>query len=98
MRQYPFINPASIGSTEKIEAILGSKNHIGNFSAISTNFAGVFASIKKSSQRPFNVIGLRFDNDQKGNIYPGSGHTSLMHFILEYLAIITFQEELTLED
>ena len=66
MRQYPFINPASIGSTEKIEAILGSKNHIGNFSAISTNFAGVFASIKKSSQRPFNVIGLRFDNDQEG--------------------------------
>ncbi len=66
MRQYPFINPASIGSTTKVEAMLGSKNHIGNFSAISTNFAGVFAAIKKSSQRPFNVIGLRFDNDQEG--------------------------------
>ena len=66
MRQYQFINPASIGSDSKTEAILGSKNHLGNFSSIATYYAGFFSSINKTSSKPFSVIGLRLDNDQEG--------------------------------
>ncbi|MBN2611468.1 MAG: type IX secretion system membrane protein PorP/SprF [Bacteroidales bacterium] len=68
MRHYPFINPASIGKSSKIETLLGSKNHLGNFSSISTNYAGAFIRINHADEkrRAFNVAGVRFDNDQEG--------------------------------
>ncbi len=57
-----------MGSHSKIETALGSRNHIGNFSSISTYFAGFSVSIKSSSrsERPFNVLGLKVDTDQEG--------------------------------
>ena len=68
MRHYQFINPASIGARSKLETALGSKNNIGNFSNISTYFAGVSFSILRSSRtgKPFNVIGLKVDTDREG--------------------------------
>ncbi|UCH13512.1 MAG: type IX secretion system membrane protein PorP/SprF, partial [Bacteroidales bacterium] len=68
MRHYQFINPASIGSRSKLETALGSKNNIGNFSNISTYFAGVSFSILRSpgTGRPFNVVGLKADTDREG--------------------------------
>ena len=68
MRHYQFINPASIGAQSKLETILGSKNNIGSFSSISTNFACISISILRYSWpgKPFNVIGLKVDTDKEG--------------------------------
>jgi type IX secretion system PorP/SprF family membrane protein len=68
MRHYQFINPASIGARSNFETILGSKNNIGDFSNISTYFAGVSFSVLKSTKtgKPFNVAGLKVDTDREG--------------------------------
>ncbi|HJX70943.1 MAG TPA: type IX secretion system membrane protein PorP/SprF [Bacteroidales bacterium] len=68
MRHYQFINPASIGSDTKLGTTLGSRNHIGNFSSISTYFAGFSYSVKNplKTDKPFNVLGLKVDTDQEG--------------------------------
>jgi hypothetical protein len=68
MRHYQFINPASIGSNSKIETALGSRNHIGSFSSISTYFAGFSLSIKNPlrADMPFSVVGVKVDTDQEG--------------------------------
>ena len=68
MRHYQFINPASIGSHAKIETALGSRNHLGNFSSISTYFAGFSLSLKNPlrADRPFSVLGVKVDTDQEG--------------------------------
>ncbi len=68
MRHYQFINPASIGARSKLETVLGSKNNIGDFSNISTYFAGVSFSVLKSSKtgKPFNVAGFKVDTDREG--------------------------------
>jgi type IX secretion system PorP/SprF family membrane protein len=68
MRHYQFINPASIGARSNFETVLGSKNNIGDFSDISTYFAGVSYSIMRSPKtgKPFNVVGLKVDTDREG--------------------------------
>jgi type IX secretion system PorP/SprF family membrane protein len=68
IRHYQFINPASIGARSNFETVLGSKNNIGDFSNISTYFAGVSFSVLKSSKtgKPFNVAGLKVDTDREG--------------------------------
>ncbi len=68
MRHYAFINPASIGTGSELECTLGSKNHLGNFSSISTYFADISKSLanRYESGRPYHVIGLKFDTDREG--------------------------------
>jgi hypothetical protein len=68
MRHSQFINPASIGSHAKFETSFGSRNHIGNFSSVSTYFAGFSLAVKNplKADRPFNVLGLKVDTDQEG--------------------------------
>lgn len=68
MRHSRFTNPASIGSQSKLEVALGAQNHMGNFSSVSTYFAGLSYSLKNEAgkEKPFNVIGLNADTDQEG--------------------------------
>lgn len=68
MRHSRFTNPASIGSHSKLEVALGGQNHLGNFSSISTYFAGLSYSLRDETrnERPFSVIGLNIDTDQEG--------------------------------
>jgi type IX secretion system PorP/SprF family membrane protein len=80
MRHYQFINPASIGARSKFETVLGSKNNIGNFSNISTYFAGASISIMRSPKtgKPFNVVGFKADTDREGQ-YIGRTRAYVMY-------------------
>ena len=68
MRHFQYINPASTGANSRFEAVLGSRNHVGNFSNISTYFisAGYATGEPMKAQRPYSAFGFRADTDQEG--------------------------------
>ncbi len=68
MRYNQFFNPASIGADSRIGTTLGSRNHVGNFSGISTYFASIIFALKEISRpvKPYNVLGLKIDRDREG--------------------------------
>lgn len=67
MRNSSLINPASIGTKSRAEIILGSRNHTGTFSNISSYFASIDISFKKpQSKKSFSSFGFLTECDREG--------------------------------
>jgi type IX secretion system PorP/SprF family membrane protein len=63
---YSIINPASCGSTAKIELQSGRQQHGGPWKNISTTFASGLFKIEAEKSHNFHAIGLSFIADKEG--------------------------------
>lgn len=65
---YPLINPASIGSEDKLILRIGEQTNAGYFSRIHTIFALSEIALKTKSRKSHHALGLTFTNNKEGNL------------------------------